>query len=162
MEIKANTLEKWKQHVDLLQLSDKDLVKKLLTSNRIFRLLVNNFLTRRWACCCYFQGICFKSHANLTGINGNIKKILPELRGFWQAIILLRKRVLVAYLTVFVLWLIVFFGVSSLSRVLVCDMCNYEGESCDFKELKVNVSSVSPDRGPSCLQKLSADYKSRR
>ena len=44
---------------DLLQLSDKCLVKKLLTSNQLFLLLVISFLIRtlsvspiRWACCC--------------------------------------------------------------------------------------------------------------
>ena len=43
---------------------DKDMVEKLLASNRIFRLLVNNFLTRsvsesrlRWTCCFHFSGI---------------------------------------------------------------------------------------------------------
>ena len=61
------------------RLSDKDLVKKLLTSNRIFRLLVNNFLTRslsesrlRWTCCFHFLGgIRFKPHANLITIHRN-------------------------------------------------------------------------------------------
>ena len=46
MGFEADTPEKLQQHVDLLRLSDKDPVKKLLTSNQIFQLLVNNFLTR--------------------------------------------------------------------------------------------------------------------
>ena len=57
-EFKADTLEKRQQHAHRMRLSDKDLVKKLLTSNRQrsrkklltsnrkIRLLVNNFLTR--------------------------------------------------------------------------------------------------------------------
>ena len=64
MGFKTVTPEKIQQHVDFLRLSDKDPVKKLLTSNRIFWLLVNNFLTRslsenrmRWACVCYFSGV---------------------------------------------------------------------------------------------------------
>ena len=46
MGFEADTLEKRQQHAHCMQLSDKDLVKKLLASNRKIRLLVNNFLTR--------------------------------------------------------------------------------------------------------------------
>ena len=65
------------------QLSKKDLVKKLLTGNQIFQLLVNAFLSRSLSEChahmmgmflSVFQAIYFKYHANLSSINGNIKE----------------------------------------------------------------------------------------
>ena len=71
-----------------------DFLKKLLINNQIFRLLVNGFLTRflsksriiRACCCHFFHGICLKPHANLTSINGNIKKSLNLDRGFFNGI----------------------------------------------------------------------------
>ena len=53
-----------------MRLSDKDLVKKLLTSNQNIWLLVNIFLTKSLkmdTLLSFFQGICFKLHTNLTG-----------------------------------------------------------------------------------------------
>ena len=46
MGFEADISEKRKQHTDFLRLSDKDLVKKLVTSIRKIRLLANNFLTK--------------------------------------------------------------------------------------------------------------------
>ena len=46
IEFEADIPEKWQTHAHCMQLSDKDLVKKLLTSNRKIRSLANNFLTR--------------------------------------------------------------------------------------------------------------------
>ena len=60
-----------------MRLSDKDLVKKLLTSNQIFLLLVNNFVRKSLKMdilLSFFHGLCFKPHANLISINGNIKE----------------------------------------------------------------------------------------
>ena len=75
-------------------LSDKDLVKKLLKSNQkiwLFGCLSITFLP---ALCLkdakmdillsFFQGICFKAHANLMSINGYIKESLTWIEGFWQ------------------------------------------------------------------------------
>ena len=71
----------------------QDLVKKLLTSNRIFRLLVNSFLTRsltvsciQLACCCRFWGICYKPHANLTSFNETYKESLTCIDGVFNGI----------------------------------------------------------------------------
>ena len=46
MRFEAYTPRRNPQHTHRMRLSDKDLVKKLLTNNRKIRLLVNNFLTR--------------------------------------------------------------------------------------------------------------------
>ena len=46
MCVEADTPEKVQQHAHCMRLSDKDLVNKLLQSNRIFRSLINNFFTR--------------------------------------------------------------------------------------------------------------------
>ena len=63
----ADTPQKRQQHAHCMRLSDKDLVKKLFTSNR-----VNNFLTTSLTECrkdghatFIFRGTCFKSHANM-------------------------------------------------------------------------------------------------
>ena len=42
----ADTPEKWQKHAHCMRLSDKNLFKKLLTSNRKIWLLVSNFLIR--------------------------------------------------------------------------------------------------------------------
>ena len=90
MGLEADTPEKWKQHVDLLQVSDKDLVKKLLTSNQKIRLLFNNFLTRslsvsriQWACFCHFFGVSASNPMQIWPVLTEIsKKVLPESSGF--------------------------------------------------------------------------------
>ena len=70
--------------LSLATFSEKDLVKKLLTVNQIFQLLVNAFLTISLSEChahmmgmflSVFQAIYFKNHANRSSINGNIKEI---------------------------------------------------------------------------------------
>ena len=45
----ADTSESWQQHAHCMRLTDKNLIKKLLTSNRKIRLLVNSFLTRSFS-----------------------------------------------------------------------------------------------------------------
>ena len=44
--LEADTPGKWQQQAHCMRLTDKTLVKKLLTGNRKIRLLANNFLTR--------------------------------------------------------------------------------------------------------------------
>ena len=46
MGFEADTLAKMTKYAHCTRLMEKDLIKKLLTSNRKIRLLVNNFLTR--------------------------------------------------------------------------------------------------------------------
>ena len=68
----------------------KDLVIKLLTSN--FWLPVDYFLTWSWfvklhmigLSLSFFLGICFKTHANLTSITGNIKESLTWIDGVFN------------------------------------------------------------------------------
>ena len=76
MGFEADTPEKGQLQAFCMRLSDKDLVKKLLRSNRKIWLLVNNFLTKSLKIdmlLSFFRGICFKLHTNLTSINGKIQ-----------------------------------------------------------------------------------------
>ena len=71
-------------------ISDRDLVKKLLTSIQKNLLLINNFLTRclsennlRMGILLSFSQVsCFEPLANLIRSKGNIKEKLPKSRGF--------------------------------------------------------------------------------